>query len=299
MRFILRLLPFHNFSEIMLKEAVLKAEYIVRFYYIALFFLAVTTIGDWSYYLDKSAIDPLWPIVWVNFVDYNFGVNIIFTTLLIGTFSAALFPKMRLTRLAAFLVLFEFVAFDKSFGQLAHNWHAFVLTSFLLVFLPYKREGDKSYNHNFLSIFWCCQAIVLLAYTMSGVWKIYNGFIQMALGEIHNFHPQAMNYQVADRLLQTGRTTLLDSFIIEQIWVGWPLYVGAIFIELLAFSVAFLPSFHRLWAFAVISMHICIKLTMGIGFEQNILLIALLFFNSPFIVSGNRWQNWLSKKLNF
>jgi hypothetical protein len=288
---ILRILPFQNFSEALLKVAVWKGKHIVRFYYIALFFLAVTRIGDWSYYLAKNAIDPLWPIAWLNLVDYSFGVNIIFTLLLIGTFLAALFPKMRFTRFMAFFALFAFVAFINSFGKIGHSSYLWVLTSFLLIFLPNERKGEKSYFRNFLTIFWGCQAIVLLTYTMSGAWKIYYAFVQMGMGQVHAFYPGAMSYQVADRLLKTNATSLLGPFIIDQVWLGWPLYVGAIFIELFAFYAVFRLKLHRLWAVLLVSMHIGIYLTMTIDFTKSVLLLAILFFNSPFISAENRWQN--------
>jgi hypothetical protein len=291
MKSILRALPFQSFSEAMFREAVSKAEHIVRFYYIALFFLAVTRIGDWSYYLTKNAIDPLWPIAWLNLVDYSFGVNIIFTLFLVGTFSAAIFPKTRLARLLAFFALLEFVAFVNSFGKVNHYEYSWMLTSFLLIFLPNKRIEQKSYYRDFLSIFWGCQAIVFLTYTMSGIFKIYHAFEQMSLGQIHAFHPQAMSLQVANRLLQTGSTSIMGPWIIDQIWLGWLLYVGAIFIEIFAFFAAFRPSYHRLWACALIFMHIGIFLTMTIDFTKSILLLALLFLNSPFMVDRDREQN--------
>lgn len=252
MKSILRILPFQNFSETMQRVAAWRAEHIVKFYYIALFFLAVIRIGDWSYYLTKNAIDPLWPITWFNLVDYQLGANIIYTLFLVGTFSAALFPKMHLTRFIAFLALFEFVAFVNSFGKINHGQHIWILTSFLLIFLPNKKSPEKRFYRDFLLIFWGCQAIVLLTYTMSGIFKVYQVFHQMSLGQIHAFHPQAMGLQVANRLLQTGSTSVLGSWIIDQIWLGWLLYTGAIFIQFFAFFVAFRPSLHRLWACAII-----------------------------------------------
>lgn len=293
MRSIFHLLPLQRLSGIALKESFSKAEHIVRFYYISLLYLAIERAVQWSDFLGKKDIEPLWPVAWFRFVDYQVGVNIIFTLLLISAFLAAIFPKMRLARILAFFSFLESISLVNSFGKINHGEHIWLLTSFLLIFLPNKSSPEKPYYRKFLYIFWGCQAIVLLTYTMSGIFKVYGAFHQMSLGQIHAFHPQAMSLQVANRLLQTGSTSVLGSWIIDQIWLGWILYVSAIFIEFFAFFVVFRPSLHRLWAFAIISMHIGIGLTMAIPFKKNILLLAILFFNSPFIVSGNRWQRSL------
>jgi hypothetical protein len=42
------------------------------------------------------------------------------------------------------------------------------------------------------------------------------------------------------------------------------------------------PSLQKIWAFELILFHIGTTLTMGVSFTPFVLLLGLLFFNSPF-----------------
>ncbi len=68
------------------------------------------------------------------------GVLGILTGYLATTFLGAVFSHRRWARLLAFLGLLEFVALENSFGKINHAHHLWVLTAFLLVFLP-GRDG--------------------------------------------------------------------------------------------------------------------------------------------------------------
>lgn len=278
--------PIKNFTEQGIKNAFLKAENIIRFYYIALFYLSLHFgLSRWLSFLSITEVEPLWPVGWIHFVDTSTAVNIIFSLFIVGSLFAIIFPHQRLARTLAFLGFFEFVAFTNSFGKIDHNYHAWILTSFLLIFLPsvkYKLSLAAIYYRKFLLVFWGCQAIVFLIYTMAGIAKIYSAFGQIGRGEIHSFHPQALSLQIANRLLQTGDTTLLGAWLIEHEILGWVLYITSIFLELFAFYITFRPSLHKLWALGLIFMHIGIYLAMPAPFFENVLLLTILFFQSPF-----------------
>lgn len=290
--------PIKNFTEQGIKNAFLKAENIIRFYYIAVFYFSLNSgLLTWLKFSSVTELDPLWPVSWIHFVDTSIAINIIFSAFIVGALLSTIFPHHRLARILAFLGLFEFVAFTNSFGKINHGFHAWVLTSFLLIFLPslkYKLSLAPIYYRKFLLVFWACQAIVFLIYTMSGIAKIYSAFGQIARGEIHSFHPQALSLQIADRLLQTGSTTLLGPWLIEHEILGWALYITSIFLELFAFYIVFRPSLHKLWALGLICMHIGIYLALPVSFFDNVLLLALFFFQSPFSPPKMYWYTPLT-----
>ena len=287
--------PVKNFTEQNITKAFIRADHIIRFYYIVLFYFALNFgLLRWLRFLNVTEIDPLWPASWIRFFDMPIAVSVIFSTFLLGALLSAIFPHNRLARILAFLGLFVFVAFTNSFGKINHSFHVWLLTSFIFIFLPSKSEKISSlslYYQKFLLVFWGSQAITLLIYSMAGIAKIYMAFVQMGRGEVHVFHPQALSLQIANRLLQTGSTSLLGPWLIEHELIGWALYVTTIYLEFFAFLIAFRPSLHKLWACGIILTHVGIYLAIPAPFFENVLLLALLFFLSPFSLHKLSWKD--------
>ena len=87
------------------------------------------------------------------------GLNdIIGVALLAAAFLGAVFPDRRWARTLVFVGLLEFVALDNSFGKINHNHHLWVLTAFLLVFLPDApaRTANRATRQRFAIICWSC-----------------------------------------------------------------------------------------------------------------------------------------------
>lgn len=117
---------------------------------------------------------------------------------------------------------------------------------------------------------------------MAGLGKVFAGFHQMMLGEINSFSVSAFAYQVADWLPKNQQEAFFGPFIIEHLFIGWVLYLISIYFQTFALWVMVRPSLQKIWAFELILFHIGTTLAMGVSFTPFILLLALLFFNSPF-----------------
>ncbi len=256
-------------------------------YYIAALYFALTMLLHGPHPESIAQLLPLWPISWLPLFPVNLGIGLIYAILSIGTLAAAIFPHGRIARTLAFIGLLEYAALASSFGKINHGYHLWVLTSLLLIFLPggWVRQASLTGQQkgNYLCLFWGCQGMILLVYTMSGLWKVQEGFIQLFHGQANAFSPDALALQTADGLLQTRSQTLLGPLFIAHPLLGWPVYLGTICLELLSIVMWFRPSLHKLWAIGLIGMHLGIYLTMGIPFIDNILLLALFFFASPFV----------------
>jgi hypothetical protein len=141
-----------------------------------------------------------------------------------------------------------------------------------------------------LTTVWLAQALLLLFYTLTGTWKIVAAAVQLAHGESHSFSPDALAIQIARSLLIQGSVSPLGPFFIEHQLLGWPFYVLTIYIELFAFLVAFRPALQRLWAVCLSVFHIFIFLTFHLDFSSQFVLVALLFFRSPFAPEQADWR---------
>ncbi len=264
-------------------EAFHAARVVVRCYYAGLLFLAATTMDNWPLYLGRMEALPLWPVAWLGMVPLRGGVLGILTGYLATTFLGAVFSHRRWARSLAFLGLLEFVAMENSFGKINHSHHLWVLTGFLLVFLPdvTGRSTDRATRQRFLTVFWACQAITLLTYTMSGLGKVVCAVYQVCAGQNNILMPSGLATLIASRLLQTSSTSWLGPWLVAHPWFGWPLGLASIYLEFFAFWIAFRPALLRWWSAGLILFHIMVFLCMAIGFMPMVLLLGLLFLGTP------------------
>jgi hypothetical protein len=269
------------------EEAYRSAVVVVRCYYAGLLFMAALSLRDWPGYLARSEPMLLWPVAWVQWVQLRAGIAVILAGYLAGAFAAAVWPERRWARTLAFAGLLEFAAFENSFGKINHHLHLWVWTAAVFVALP--RSGERL---RFLLVLWSCRAVVLLSYSMSGLGKVAGALAQIWAGQPHALLPDALARIVADRLLQTGSESLLGPWLIEQAWVGWPLMLGAMAVQLPAFAVAFWPRLWRWWGAMLIVFHLGTYFLLTIGFAQNVLLLALLFLAGQPKRCGNRCGCW-------
>jgi len=274
-----------------------RARVIVRCYYAAMLFFALALLPDWPQVLVRETPSALWPVAWLPWVDLRGGIAAILALYLVGALAGAVMPEQRWARVAAFLGILEYVAFNNSYGAIGHAMHAWLLTSGLLLFLPDVRNGPPSRmkRQQFLTIFWACQALVLLLYSMSGVGKLAGAIYQLSAGQTSAFAPGALAAITANRLVETNSQSLLGPWLIEHPLMGWPMLWGDIYLQLFSFWIVFRPSLHKVWALGLILFHITSYLLLTINFTQNALLLALLFFNSPFAREPENWRDCLAE----
>jgi hypothetical protein len=260
-------------------EAFQTARVVVRCYYVVLLFLAAATMDEWPSYAGRSEALPLWPVYWLGMVPLRVGLLGILIGYLTTTFLGALFPHRRWARLLAFLGLLEFVAMENSFGKINHAHHLWVLTAFLLVFLPDTADTatDRVTRQRFLMVFWACQAITLLTYTMSGFGKVIGAVYQLCAGQNNILMPSGLATLVASRLLQTSSTSWLGPRLISHPWFAWPVGLVSVYLEFFAFWIAFRPALFRWWAAGLILFHTMVFLCMAVGFIPVVPLLGLLF----------------------
>lgn len=279
-------------------KAFARAQLLVRCFYACGLFFAVALLPDWTGLLARNSPAPLWPVAWLPHVHLRAGITAILLLHLGGALAAALFSGKRWARVMAFLGLLEYAAFNNSYGKIGHSLHLWMLVSGLLIFLPdvTERSGlpSRAVRQRFLLVFWSCQAMAMLVYSMSGLGKMLGAIYQLGLGQTNAFMPDALAAIVAERLVETNSHSLLGPWLINHPLAGWPLLLGDIYLQLFAFVAVFRPSLQKLWAFGLILFHIGTYLLMTISFPENALLLALLFINSPFHREDENWRHTLA-----
>jgi hypothetical protein len=275
-----------------------RARSLVRCYYIGLFCFTLVLLPDWPGVLERKAPVTLWPVAWLGWMDLRMGIALVLILYLAGALAGVALPGKRWARALAFLGLFEYVALNNSFGKIGHSLHVWVLTAGVLIFLPDDaNRGEKTSRttrQKFLTVFWACQALLLLVYAMAGLGKLAGAVYQLAIGQNNAFMPGALAAIVAERLVETNSRSLLGPWLVGHPLCGWPLMLGDIYLQLFSFCVVFRPTVQRAWAFGLIVFHIGSYLLLTINFAQNALLLALFFFNTPFLAQPAGWRRTLA-----
>lgn len=260
---------------------------LVRVFYAASLMWALQDSRSWPQHADREIVDPLWPAAWwFDWVSVRTGVNIIFAAYLGCSVLVLLFPERRLARAAYTFTLLQHMALVNSFFKINHGMHAWFFMSAVFVLLPDGRWRSRqriSDRHNFLSVLWCSQLVVLLFYSLTGVWKVVTAVGQFAAGEVSAFHFHGFSLILANRLLASDVDSVIGDFLVRQEMIGWALFLGTMYLESFSIVVAFRPRLHRIWGIGLILFHVGTQLAMVINFQPNILLLGIFFVTSPFL----------------
>lgn len=274
-----------------------QAYLLVQFYYLFLLYDFMNmSIILWRQKEVAATIEPLWPLFWVRWFD----AKNVFSGVMCLAFLAGLlvlyFPGKRLARLLVFLAFLMLDALGNSFGKINHGQHALIAVAFVLIWLPQGspplHKHSFLYRQRYLAVFWAAQLAVGLFYSMSGFWKIGIGLQQLWAGQINTFHPYALANLIAFRLLQTNQNSVLGWFIINHPLLGWPMHLGAVYLEFFAIVAIFRPQVQRIWGLGIMLFHIGTWLLMEIPFTGNMFLVGLFLILSPFAPIQTTWREF-------
>jgi hypothetical protein len=269
------------------RQAYIAATFSVRLFYAFTLWPVLNRLGaNWLPWRTVGELNLVWPVAWFPLLDPVFGVDLIGSLTLISLLLVILLPQSVLTRVLAFVGFFIFVSFGNSFGKINHDLHAWMAFMFGFIFIPAGnwQIGEKSvrFRQHFLTAFWLGMALMSLFYTMSGILKVYGIGFQLSNGMVSALHPHGLAYQVMGRLMQTNTESVFGSLLLEYPWAGWPMYIGAIYLELFALIAVFRPRLHPIWGLGLMLLHLGNWLLLSVPFTANVILLALFFVHSPF-----------------
>ena len=289
--------PAHSGSASLLlsRERFTAAQTLIAAYYAVLFFFAAGELFSWQGTLNAGDLAPRWPVFWLRFVDARMGIAAILWFHLLGGLLAVTLSRYRWARIVVFVSLLEHMALGSSFGAVNHGDHLGVLIAFVLIFLPVgwhiRRPVDRTVRAATLMVFSGTQAMILLTYSMAGMWKAGGILQQWIMGEFFTYlHPEGLARQVAAKMIEDDAASILGPWLIDHPWIGWLPGIAAIYLELFALWVVARPSLHRAWGLGLALFHLATHLALGVGFPQNTLWLALFLVLSPFQPYKLNWR---------
>jgi hypothetical protein len=245
-----------------------------------------------------ESLDLLWPVAWLREVGVAAGGQIIAQIGLAAGVLGILWWRFIVVRIFVSAALLLYAAYANSHGAINHGYHEWFWVSVCFWLLPAERREIVSASRvgrmQFLTAFSLAPLLVLVFYTLSGLYKCYAALTAQLASGAGGFSPDAMAITVAWRALQTGADPMWGSFVIENPLLGWPFYLGLYFAELVSVLVFFRPSLHRIWGMILILFHIGTLLFMDIAFQQHVLINALLFVMSPFALGQHSWRTQIA-----
>jgi len=288
----MKYLKIPNFAD---KNILAKSQALVKWFYFSYLFLAISLFESKLLFLDRMNFDPLWPLWWSKPLSNHETFIVVGMILLIGAFLGALFYKKRWARFLAFLSIFQYHALESSFGQPHHQTYLWLYICLFLIFLPniWGKEDNEEERKKFNLVFWGSQAMILLTYSMSGLWKIFGMFSQLSQGEISILSPNSMALHIADWGINFQTPGVFAHFIVDNPIIGWPMLLFATYVQLFALYFLFKPNLHKFVGLSLIAFHLGTLLFMQITFIQPILILIVFFFDSPFKKErGSLWGDF-------
>jgi hypothetical protein len=267
------------------------AKALVFYYYIVLVYLAVEAFSGLSGQIYAQGYTPLWPLGWAELIGLNqfYTLNSVRIFFILAVFLGVFLYKKAWGRVVVFLGIWQFHAAMSSFYHPSHQWYPWLSTSFILIFLPnIWTNGNQENIKKFLLIIWTAQFIILLPYTLSGIWKFTALLTQLTAGEINGFSKEAFAYQIADWLPRLDYKPDFADLILNNPIFGWPFYILSYFLELFSIWAAFKLPLQKIWGVMLILFHLGTIAFMGIFFMPSIMILAIFFLASPFCVSKKR-----------
>ncbi len=210
--------------------------------------------------------------------DHLFIGFVLFTLLAIFSPAANLFRSLHAL---AFLLLFALIFSD---GNVYHSSHIFFYVSIGLAFISPISTTTKQLT----GVLWIWP-VILINYSLSGVWKVCGIINQSSLitfsSDLSNVLPNHLAFAKAEGSLHLNP---LQSFLIESSALGAVAWLSVIALELVAFLGLYNYQWRKTISLCLAALHVIIGITMGIWFIPNVLVLGfLLAYEGALISTGS------------
>ena len=247
---------------------------------------------------DGGSLDLLWPVAWMAFVPFETATIALANLFVIVGLLAVFLWRFRIVRILVFLCMLQYGALSNSHGSISHGFHEWIWVSFCFCFLPGQTraeiEQDRVLRTDFLYSFSLAPFLILLFYTMSGAIKVWVATLSLIHGYASAFWLEGMALVIARRAVETGSAPIWAEPILQFPALGWPLFMGLYFIELVSVVVFFRPVLHRFWGVILIAFHFGTLTFLDIVFPTHVIINGLLFVMSPFAPAKEDWREVLA-----
>ena len=264
-----------------LRRAAVEVILLSRFYYIFIVFAIASSILPFDRaYIGGPPTAPLWPIA---LLEQLTGVGWLANSTAISAAGmsvallAAVVPRVLLWRLGVFLYVLLYVAVRSSYGSINHGNYFFLYVSFALLFLPSRDKTQELARRSVLSclaVLWLTQSILLLPYSLAGLWKLWHGRLELLSSD-------SMVRVLLGRAIDNADIGPLLPFVSQHQYLAQAMLLVTVYVQLFALVAVFRPHLHRPFGIFLIIFHIGSDWLMNITFSGNILMIGLFLVMSP------------------
>jgi hypothetical protein len=263
---------------------------LVKFSYVAFSLITFIQLGRIDHLGTSKLIDTLWPVSFVNqenllFIAYFLSINLALSLILV------LLKNTQWSRIYLFVVYFLLVALTNSFGKINHSSHLVLIPLFCFALMP--SQESSNYKEKTILMFLSAKFFLLLAYTLTGFWKVFWGVIELFTQNVSLFSPLSFRNILIYQFEITPKTVLGDWFI-EHYVIGWVLYLLVIYIELFSIIVFFKPNLYKIWGIGLIMLHIGLSIILGVHNYMAPFAIGILLILSPFHKETSIKDTWLN-----
>lgn len=270
-------------------ERVKRARLIVSLFYLFVFITATQTFGvtifpAWDVLIDsKDLFDPIWSVSWIP-LDYWEAIirTVLLSFLGFSIVALLLWERSRLIRIGLFTSMFVYLSLLSSFGKIDHFMHIMTVVSFLLIFAPVKTKKNSSAT-DLLRIVFGIQTFILLAYFVSGFFKLYGILDQELRGVTSALSPDALAINLSKTTIANGLDYFGSSLILANPSFFFSvIMIGGFLVEFFSIYVIFKPRLHRVWGVLLMLLHAGILITVGPDFSLQMFVVGLFLVFSPF-----------------
>ena len=269
-------------------RAAAGVSWLVRFAYLFTAYWMATRLSYERAYSGPPT-DPLWPVsVVVNAIGAEWlAYEMPWAVAGAGAgLLAVLFPGRLVFRLGVFLCLLFTAALANSYGSINNDGHLALYISFALLFLPSAIDSPKRMERKdamaAVAVFWFAQSLLLLPYTLSGLFKIYGSRLELFSSD------GFVRIMLSRALEDTIEIPWLLPFFASQPLLAQALFLGAVYVQVFALLALFRPHLHRPLGVALIAFHFGTDYTLNILFHNFVYLGIFLVF-SPFAQGRFSW----------
>jgi hypothetical protein len=231
-----------------------RALTIIHLFYLMVFLFSVQTFSpftqfpEWNLLLDSEHLfSPLWGVVWIRSLEWGVAVRGIllffFTSSILGVL---FFQRSLVVRFLVFLSVFLYVSLISSFGKIDHFMHFVIVASFLFIFLPSSKA--KSIKGSTLKVFFGVQTFILVAYFLSGSFKVLGAVKQVLSGSASAFSNDSLAINLSKTMMAFDFDYFFTDFLLSHFSYFFSiLLVLGYLVELLAVYFLFKRKYHRLY----------------------------------------------------
>ncbi|AUC80795.1 hypothetical protein [Lacinutrix sp. Bg11-31] len=264
--------------------AFVNIKNVMRFSYMFFAVIIFMQLQNVTVYQNTTLIEPIWAMVIFQGLDPSMLVFVFQSISIIILFLIFFIPKNHTLRILFFIFFFLIIALDSSFGKISHGFHFSLLLAFFFALIP--SEKVSNYKIKSILMFATAQFCLLMAYSLTGFWKLFWGVIQLFKEDVSLFSPLALRNMLIHQFEVAG-PTVIGLWVMEHYALCYLFYLIAVSIELFALLIFFKANMHKIWGVLILSLHIGIELIVGVSSHAIFYTVCLLLVASPFAKQTN------------